>query len=558
MRATVPVEVRVPRTSHLRRAGIVIAAGVVCAPASVVVAWAGHVRGGAFAGGACVSFRPLGRPNGHSVFLDPGHGGLDPGASGRTRGGRVVEKELTLAVALDASRLLRADGFGVTISRVTDTTVSRIAPRDRRGGALTVAADQRDLRARIRCANDSRAQILLGIHFDAFADRRVGGAETIYSPSRNFAAESRQLAVLVQHALVTRMRAAGQYVPDRGIRSDAGQGRAALSAWQRRYGHLLELGPAWRPRFRDPTRMPGVIAEPLFISNPGEAAFAAGARGQSTIAVALATAVEEYFDVRRAHQRLRAAAVAAPPQVDRLRGKPPGALPRKAQQSPDRFIRLGLPLYCGGARRRDVALTFDDGPGPATNRTLRLLRRYGESATFFLVGRNLAEWPGLAREEASLGAVGDHTWTHPFLTRLGAAAVEREIAPTQRALERLTGRAVLLFRPPYGFHDRTVDRVVRRRGMLQVLWSLDSRDSYPPPGASAVEIVRTLARSLRPGSIVLLHENLPETQLALPTLLRDLRSKGLRSVSVPELLALDPPTVAQLRRGIHGCPGERT
>jgi peptidoglycan/xylan/chitin deacetylase (PgdA/CDA1 family) len=91
--------------------------------------------------------------------------------------------------------------------------------------------------------------------------------------------------------------------------------------------------------------------------------------------------------------------------------------------------------------------------------------------------------------------------------------------------------------------------------MLQVLWSLDSHDSYPPPGASAAAIVHTVVPSLRPGTIVLLHENLYQTQRVLPTILRHLHSKHLTSVSIPDLLALDPPTLAQLRARIRGCPG---
>jgi peptidoglycan/xylan/chitin deacetylase (PgdA/CDA1 family) len=223
-----------------------------------------------------------------------------------------------------------------------------------------------------------------------------------------------------------------------------------------------------------------------------------------------------------------------------------------------RFIRLGLPIYCGGRHGRTVALTFDDGPWPATAATLRLLRHYGERATFFLVGRNLAEWPRLPRLEAALGAVGDHTWTHPFLTRLPPRDVEREISTAQSAIERATAAPVELFRPPYGFHDATVDRDVRRLGMLQVLWSLDSRDSYPPPGANAAAIARTLAQSVRPGSIVLLHENLRQTQLALRTILRQLRSAGLTSVSIPELLEHDPPTLVELHAGIRGCSDANT
>jgi len=222
-----------------------------------------------------------------------------------------------------------------------------------------------------------------------------------------------------------------------------------------------------------------------------------------------------------------------------------------------RFVRLGLPLYCGAPQGRYVALTFDDGPGPSTRSTLRLLHRFRDRATFFLVGRNLARWPGTPRAELTVGAVGDHTWTHPFLTRLATARIESEIARTHAALERATGTAVRLFRPPYGFRDPAVDHDVRGLGMLDVLWSLDSRDSYPPPGANAAEIIRTLARSLRPGSIVLMHENLRQTLNALPAVLRGLRARGLRSVTVPELLALDPPNLAQLRAGVNGCTARR-
>jgi peptidoglycan/xylan/chitin deacetylase (PgdA/CDA1 family) len=223
-----------------------------------------------------------------------------------------------------------------------------------------------------------------------------------------------------------------------------------------------------------------------------------------------------------------------------------------------KFLRLGFPIYCGAPRGRYVALTFDDGPGSGTVAALAMLRRFGERATFFLVGRNLARWPGVPRAELTVGVVGDHTWTHPFLTHLAPPQMDAEIARTKTALVRATGAAVRLFRPPYGLRDAAVDREAGRLGMLDVLWSLDSRDSYPPPGASAAEIVRTLARLLRPGSIVLMHENLRQTMDALPAVLRGLHARGLRSVTVPELLALDPPSLAQLRAGIAGCAGRRT
>ena len=216
---------------------------------------------------------------------------------------------------------------------------------------------------------------------------------------------------------------------------------------------------------------------------------------------------------------------------------------------------LALPVYCGAPHGRYVALTFDDGPGPSTAATIALLRRFRQRATFFLVGRNLSAWSAMPRAELTVGAVGDHTWSHPFLTRIAPAKVDSELARTQAALASVTGSAVRLFRPPYGFHDPVVDREAARLGMREVLWSLDSHDSYPPPGATAGAIVRTLAGRLRPGSIVLMHENLPQTARALPAVLRLLRARGLRSLSVPELLRRDPPSPSQLRAGVYGCPG---
>jgi peptidoglycan/xylan/chitin deacetylase (PgdA/CDA1 family) len=141
----------------------------------------------------------------------------------------------------------------------------------------------------------------------------------------------------------------------------------------------------------------------------------------------------------------------------------------------DELARLGLPVYCGGSRGHDVALTFDDGPGVYTHLALRILRAAHARATF-LVGRNIATWSRFLRPELLLGGLGDHTWTHPYLPRLTAAATRSQIKDTQRAIERVSGSRVRLFRPPYGVRTRASDAAVRSLGMLDVLWSVDSFD----------------------------------------------------------------------------------
>jgi peptidoglycan/xylan/chitin deacetylase (PgdA/CDA1 family) len=216
-----------------------------------------------------------------------------------------------------------------------------------------------------------------------------------------------------------------------------------------------------------------------------------------------------------------------------------------------RLAALGQPLVCGGARGRDVALTFDDGPGPYTARVLRLLDRAGARATFFLVGKELARWPGMPAWERRFGALGDHTWTHVMLTAVDSATARRELEATKRALEQKTHVPVQLFRPPYGAHDRRIDELARSLGLLEVLWSIDSRDSE---GAPWYQIAANVERRLHPGSIVLMHENRGQTVRALnERILPYLRAHNLYAVSIPELLRVDPPSRKLLAAGLAGC-----
>lgn len=207
-------------------------------------------------------------------------------------------------------------------------------------------------------------------------------------------------------------------------------------------------------------------------------------------------------------------------------------------------------MYCGGPRGRAVALTFDDGPGVYTHYALHKLRAAHERATFFVVGKSIKAWPGYLRPEARIAALGDHTFTHSDLVTLSLRQAYEEIARTQALIERRAGRRVLLFRPPYGAHDRAVDAIVRRLGLLEVMWSVDSADSL---GADSVQITRNVERGLRPGAIVELHENRGQTIRALTTLLPVIRRRHLHAVSVLQLLATDPPSRGQLRRGEAAC-----
>ena len=220
-----------------------------------------------------------------------------------------------------------------------------------------------------------------------------------------------------------------------------------------------------------------------------------------------------------------------------------------------RLLALKAPVYCGAGAEPMVALTFDDGPGPYSARLVDLLRRHGARATFFEIGRKALAHNDLVRAELSVGAVGNHSWSHPDLTQLEDRAVTRELASTQSTIESVGGRDVLVFRPPFGSNDPRLLELGGRLGMLEVLWNVDSGDASEASTPSSAEIARNLIERVRPGAIVLLHEDeqLPATLGAMRTFLPWLKGHGLRAVTVPELLAHDLPTAEQVAKGAGGC-----
>ncbi len=240
--------------------------------------------------GACLSFAPVAGANGKTVFVDPGHGGLDSGAVGDFGGRTVMEKDLTLAVATDLTARLRADGYRVVMARTQDTPVAKLGASDSAGGSLSADAVRRDLLARAACANASGATVLVSIHFDGFSDPAVNGTETFYDAARAFAPENKRLAFDLQGSLVTALRTS-----DRGVWADDQLDAPALSGSGSRYGHLIELGPALGGWVDRPSQMPGALVEPLFVTNPQEARFAADPNGQQAIAAALAAGLGKYF-----------------------------------------------------------------------------------------------------------------------------------------------------------------------------------------------------------------------------------------------------------------------
>jgi peptidoglycan/xylan/chitin deacetylase (PgdA/CDA1 family) len=204
---------------------------------------------------------------------------------------------------------------------------------------------------------------------------------------------------------------------------------------------------------------------------------------------------------------------------------------------------LGYTSYisAGSPRKREVALTFDDGPGPYTPQILRILRRQQVPATFFVVGQSLNAFAPALRQELQTGfPIEDHTERHLMLGQLRAAQQRREIEDQMVRVQSLGARRPLFFRPPYGSFDHRTLAILRRDRLLMVLWTIDT-DDWRLPGVKA--IVDAAGRA-RPGAIVLMHDaggDRSQTVTALPHIIRRLRARGLRLVTVAQLVRDDPP-----------------
>lgn len=171
-----------------------------------------------------------------------------------------------------------------------------------------------------------------------------------------------------------------------------------------------------------------------------------------------------------------------------------------------------------------VRLTFDDGPGAYTEQVLDILKRYNVHATFYVIGRNVQSYPGTMQRIKSEGhRIGNHSFSHPNLTRLSRAGVVQELSSTQAAVQRTSGVTPTGFRPPYGAHSQTVRDVAGSMGLSVDMWSVDTRD-WTRPGSSV--ITRRVLAGTHPGAVVLMHVLSQQSVNALPSIIEGVRAQG--------------------------------
>jgi len=189
-------------------------------------------------------------------------------------------------------------------------------------------------------------------------------------------------------------------------------------------------------------------------------------------------------------------------------------------------------LPASAERRREVSLTFDDGPDPeVTPRVLDLLDRYQSKASFFCIGENAAAQPELVKEIARRGhSVENHSYRHHrAFAFFGISRLKREVDAAQSTVASITGRAPVFFRAPAGFRSPFLDSVLAPRGLRYVSWT---RRGFDAVSTDPRRILKRLTRGLAAGDVLLMHDSAPVVLAVLPALLEQLSARGLKAVSL--------------------------
>jgi N-acetylmuramoyl-L-alanine amidase len=452
-----------------------------------------------------------------TVFIDAGHGGRDPGwGSSFILDGVAEEKDLTLDLAKRTAAALEAAGIRAVLSRTTDTDVNE-PERDVNGDGVLDIVDELQLRA--DAANSAGAAVLLSVHFNGMPGTQLGGAGVYYNPKRDFSAENKRLAQLVQDEQLAALDSMGYTARDWGALPEDAFETPTQSKLDTGYKFNTLIGPAGPFRTR-PSMMPAAIAEPLFLTNPAEAALAQRDDVREALAQAYARAIKQFLG----------------PQHGGVAPAPTGP---------------AVAMDRGQGSGKVVALTFDAGAETGqTAAILDVLKRKGVRASFGLTGAWAEANPALARRIAVEGhTVINHSYSHaswtgkspgtkPLTLDQRRAEIERAEASLQRATG-VTGRP--FFRSPYGDRDEGVQRDLGALGYrYNVLWSFDSKAWH---GERAAAIVQNGLRAAAPGAIFIFHVAEQQDALALEPLIDGLSAAGYGFVTVAQLLDGDSPQV---------------
>ena len=199
-------------------------------------------------------------------------------------------------------------------------------------------------------------------------------------------------------------------------------------------------------------------------------------------------------------------------------------------------------------------MSFDDGPSATlTPKLLDLLATRHIKATFFVIGENVMEHPEIVARAAREGhEIGNHSWSHPNLAKMSQESVRSQLRRTDAAIKNAAGERPTLMRPPYGsITDREKHWIHDEFGYRIILWDVDPYD-WKRPGPAVVR--NRILKETRPGSIVLSHDIHPGTIEAMPSTLDALEAKGLKFVTVSELIGMATPETPRPSAKLKASP----
>jgi peptidoglycan/xylan/chitin deacetylase (PgdA/CDA1 family) len=192
------------------------------------------------------------------------------------------------------------------------------------------------------------------------------------------------------------------------------------------------------------------------------------------------------------------------------------------------------------ARTKCVALTFDDGPSPFTDRLLHILKDNDAKATFFLIGNKVAANPAGAIRIADAGMeIGSHTWEHPNMTTIPPQDIPAQLSKANDAITGATGRTPVLYRPAGGLSNQAVRQAAAGYGQAEILWDIISFDWINDSNTVATR--RVLMAQIKPGSVVLFHDTYSSTVDLIYQFIPVLKANGYHLVTISQLLGRRQP-----------------
>ena len=253
------------------------------------------------------------------------------------------------------------------------------------------------------------------------------------------------------------------------------------------------------------------------------------------------------FKLSHAQNAAQPATAAPPPKVETTR---PAAPAPTYDSTPVMQATPAVPTAPGEKRLSYnsctvegpfIAITFDDGPHASlTPRLLDMLKERGIKATFFVLGQCVVASPDILKRAVAEGhEIGNHSWDHKALTKVGASGVAMEVNQTNAAIEQACGKKPTLIRPPYGATNTTITKRLNEEfGLKVILWEVDPLDWKV---RNAAHVSSEILKHTQPGAIILAHDIHPTTIEAMPATLDALLKKGFNFVTVSELIAMDHP-----------------